>query len=293
MTNPVFTSNKVFTQRTPAGYPTMPGYEVGGSAPQATPADQAFNSPYGQGLPSNTPMPESYSTNVPASRPMTLDDVLIKSLISFGVLLLGGAVSWMLVEANPTAGYGLMVGGTIVAFVLALINSFKRRVSPVLVLAYALSEGLALGAISRLFSYVADGAVPKAIAATVVTLLVMLVAFKTRVVRNSPTLMRVVLIGMTSILVFYLLNFVVSLFFPAANFYSVTLFGFPLWVVVSLAAIVLAALSLVTDFDFIVQAVENRAPVETSWTAAFGLMVTLVWLYLEFLRLFALLSSND
>ncbi|MCI6584983.1 MAG: Bax inhibitor-1/YccA family protein [Mobiluncus sp.] len=310
MTNPVFTRNKVFTQRTPAGYPAMPGYQVGGGTqtlpgqgqyatyqpnPTTQPTQAYPNDPFaapnagqqaGYGFPpaSNAPT---------ATRPVTLDDVLIKTLLTFGVLLVGGAVSWFTTATNPGLGYAMMFGGMIVALILGLVNSFKRRPSPALILGYAFFEGLMLGSISQLYSTLAGGVVPKAIGATIVTTLVMLVLFKTKTIRNSPTLMRVVFIGMGSLFVFYLLNFVISMIFPAANFYNVTLFGFPLWVVVSLVAIVLAALSLVTDFDFIMRAVENRAPAETAWTAAFGLMVTLVWLYLEFLRLFALFASSD
>lgn len=315
MTNPVFTSNKVFTDRTPAGYPAMPGYQVGvGGAAQTLPQQTQFQSPtdadtsplpgtqtsqtpgqfqlpqpgYGQGFPNRT-QPVSPAT----TRPMTLDDVLIKTIICFGVLLFGGAVSWFMTLSNPGIGATLTIVGSLAAFVLSLVVSFKKGVSPALILSYAFMEGIALGAISSLFSMVADGAVPKAIGATLVTTIVMLVFFKTKLIRNSPTLMRVVWIGLASIAVFYLLNFAVSLIFPAANFYNLTIGGFPLWIVVSLAAIVLAALSLVTDFDYILQAVENRAPVDTAWTAAFGLMVTLVWLYIEFLRLFSYFTSDN
>ena len=108
--------------------------------------------------------------------------------------------------------------------------------------------------------------------------------------------MRVVMVGMFSIFVFYLGNLVVSLINPAWSFYgpnAPTIGGFPLWIIVSLIAIGLAAFSLVTDFDYIVTAVDNGAPQETAWTAAFGLMVTLVWLYIEFLRIFAYFASDN
>lgn len=291
MTNPVFTRSKVFTERTPAGYPGMPGYQVGQSgAPTETGGPRATypTSDYPQEtFPGAQPEAAAAGT-----RPVTLDDVLIKSVFTFGTLLVGGALAWFVTATNPGLGMALSLGGMVIALVLGMINAFKSRPSPALILGYAFFEGLMLGAVSQLFSAAYGGVVPKAIGATIVTALVMFALFKTNIVRNSPTLMRVVFIGMGSLFVFYLVNFVVSLIFPAANFYHATLFGFPLWIVVSLVAIVLAALSLVTDFDYIFQAVENRAPAETAWTCAFGLMVTLVWLYIEFLRIFAYIAST-
>lgn len=292
MTNPVFTRNKVFTERTPAGYPGMPGYQVGQSgAPSASTGGSRATYP-----PSAYPQEAFPGTQPEAAaagtRPVTLDDVLIKSVFTFGTLLVGGALAWFVTATNPGLGATLSLGGMVIALVLGMINTFKSRPSPALILGYAFFEGLMLGAVSQLFSVAYGGVVPKAIGATIVTALVMFALFKTNIVRNSPTLMRVVFIGTGSLFVFYLVNFVVSLIFPAANFYNATLFGFPLWMVVSLVAIVLAALSLVTDFDYIFQAVENGAPAETAWTCAFGLMVTLVWLYIEFLRIFAYIAST-
>lgn len=304
MTNPVFTRNKVFTERTPAGYPAMPGYQVGngnhsdsGRERTAYRPTQEYPNDRAQGYPPTPPpaypQPLSGFGTGQDTRAMTLDDVLIKSVFTFLTLLVGGTVSWFTTETNPSLGMSMLFGGMVVAFVLAMINSFKTVPSPALILGYAFFEGLMLGAVSRMYAGVYDGVVPKAIGATVVTALVMFVLFKTKLIRNSPTLMRVIFVGMASLCVFYLVNFVVSLIFPALNFSHFTVFGFPLWVVVSLVAIVLAALSLVSDFDFIFQAVENRAPARTAWTCAFGLMVTLVWLYLEFLRLLAIFSSSD
>lgn len=297
MSNPVFTRNKVFTERTPGGYPTMPGYQVGGGATQTYPGNAPHVS-YAPEQPQQFPTPqgqEQYGT-VSGSRPVTLDDVLIKTVLTFGTLLLFGAGAWALTAANPGLGMSVAFGSMIVALVLGLVNSFKRRPSPALILGYAAFEGVMLGGISSMFAALYDGVVMKAIVATLVTTGVMLVLFKTKVVRNSPTLMRVVMVGMFSIFVFYLGNLVVSLINPAWSFYgpnAPTIGGFPLWIVVSLIAIGLAAFSLVTDFDYIVKAVDNGAPQETAWTAAFGLMVTLVWLYIEFLRIFAFFASDN
>lgn len=291
MANPVFTRSRAFTDRTPAGYPNMPGYQVDGDETPLSPAEQ-----HATYQPQDAAPQPFATTPSAASRPLTLDDVLIKTVITFGVLLVGGVMAWMAVGINPNTTSTLIIGGSLVAFVLALINSFKRKPSPVLILLYAFTEGLALGAISRIFSALAEGVVPKAILATIVTTLVMLVLFKTKIIRNSPTLMRIVFIGLGSIAAFYLLNFILTLAVPSWSFYgsdAPKLFGFPIWLIVSLVAIVLAALSLVTDFDFIVRAVNNGAPAETAWIAAFGLMVTLVWLYLEFLRIITYFVSSD
>lgn len=272
----------------------MPGYQVGGGATQTLPSDAPMYTPQ-QPSPAE-PSFTGFEQNVPRVRPVTLDDVLIKTLLTFGTLIAAGAVGWVLTATNPGLGAGLSFGGMLIAFVLGMINSFKRRPSPALILGYAAFEGLFLGSLSGMFAMVYDGVVGKAIVATLVTTVVMLVLFKTKIVRNSPTLMRVVFVGMTSLVVFYLGAFVVSMINPAWSFYgpnAPTIGGFPLWIVVSLIAIGLAALSLVTDFDYIVNAVEHGAPQETAWTAAFGLMVTLVWLYIEFLRIFAFFASDN
>lgn len=296
MSNPVFTRSTVFQPRTPAGYPSMPGYRPGmgaGLGDDAMPSLHGdFAASAGEAAANMPPAAQAYAGA--GERTMTYDDVLIKTGITFGVLLVAAAGTWMLSAAAPGLGLLLMIGGVLGGLVFGLINAFKRQVSPFLVLAYAVCEGLALGGISKIFESAYDGVVTKAILATAVTFIVMLAAFKTKLIRNSPTLMRVVFIGTLSIAGFYLVNFAISLFAGAsAAPGNLTLFGFPLWVIVSLVAVVLAAFSLVTDFDFIDQAVRNGAPVSASWTCAWGLMVTLVWLYLEFLRLLSYFSSND
>lgn len=221
---------------------------------------------------------------------MTYDDVIMKMLACMGVLLAAGIVGW----ANPQ----LMLIGVIGGFVLALVNIFKRKPSPALVLAYAAFEGLALGGVSAFYEARYEGIVIQAVLATVSVIAATLAVFKFGNVRATPKMMKVLLVAIFGYLLYGIVNLVlVATGTVTAPFgiNSLTIPGtsIPVGVIVGLLVVVLAAFNFIVDFTIIENDVKSGAPEIESWRNAFGLMLTIVWLYLELLRLIAILRGDD
>jgi len=221
---------------------------------------------------------------------MTMDDVIVKTGILFSVLLAGALFGWNTAEANPS----VLVIGAIVGLILGLVNSFKRNVSPALVLAYGVAEGVFLGGISKIFDNAyaeqAPQIVSQAVIGTLTTFGVMLALYRTNVIKVNGKFMKIFSIAMVSYLVIALASFISS-FFNVGNgwgFYGVGQLG----LLLCAAGVALAAFSLVMDFELITQGVQSGLPEKESWRMAFGLTVTLVWLYTEILRLLAILSDR-
>lgn len=224
---------------------------------------------------------------------MTYDDVIVRTLACLGFVVVGAAVT---LAVPASAAMGLMVLGALGGFVLALVNSFKREPVAGLILAYAGLEGLFLGGLTRLIDAFAPGVGFQAVLGTVVVTGVTLALYKSGKVRATPGLMKFFLIAIVGYLGFSLLNLGLMLFGVVQNPWGLrgmTIMGIPLGVIVGLLAIVLAAISLIFDFNSVEQGVRAGAPRRFAWTAAFGLTVTLVWLYTEILRLLAIFNSND
>lgn len=220
------------------------------------------------------------------SEPMTVENTLQKTALSFALLLATAAAGWFL------ASVPLMILGVLGGLVFGLINSFKREPSPSLILLYAGFEGLALGAISAVFEQQYSGIVFQAVLGTLVVVGVTLGLFTFTGLRATAKGTKIFLIAMTGYLLFSLINFGLVAFGINDDPYglrgSVEIFGIPLGIILGIFAVLLAAYSLVTDFTFIEQGVKNRIDQKYGWTGAFGLMVTIVWLYLEILRIFGL-----
>lgn len=218
---------------------------------------------------------------------MTYEDTIVKIAVSFGVLVVGAAIGWML----PA----LMLPALIVGFVLALVNIFKKKPSPALVLSYAAVEGVFVGGISALYSWFADGIVPQAIFGTLAVVAITLVLFRSGKIRASKRATKIFMVAMLGYLAFSIVNIVLMLTGVTSGMFGlrsdVTIAGIPLGLILGVVVILLAAYSLVLDFDAIKTGVERGAPRAYAWTAAFGIMVTVVWLYLEILRLLAILRE--
>lgn len=212
---------------------------------------------------------------------MTVEDTLAKTALAFVVLLAGAAVGWFVPQ--------LMLPAVLVALVLGIVNAFKKVPSPALILGYAATQGIAVGAISGIFENVYEGAVVQALLATVIVIGVTLALFMNGKIRTSPKLNKIFFIGMISYAVFSLVNLGLGLFGVGGGFGLRT--GF-IGIVIGLIAIALATYSLVMDFEFIQQGVRNRAPRIYGWTGAYGILVTVVWMYLEILRLVAIFRSS-
>lgn len=262
--NPVFNSSKAFRSG---------GDATSGTAPTATASaaqlEQMYSSPS--------------ATSVDTGR-MSMDDVVVKTGLMFAVLLPAAALNYWQENA------ALTFGGLIVGLVLGLVVSFKQSTSPALILSYAAAEGLFLGGISKVFEQSWPGIVPQAILGTLAVFGVALFAYKSGRVRVTPKFQRTVLIAMGGYLVFCLVNVVVMLTGHGGEF---GLRQGPLGFAIGLFAVGLAALMLILDFDFAEQGVRNGLPERYSWLAAFALVVTLVWLYIELLRLIAILRGSD
>jgi len=219
---------------------------------------------------------------------MTVDGTLRVSLGTFTVLLIGAALGWVSANIVPFLWIGALVVGTVLAFV----NIFKKEPSPALILGYAAAEGIFLGGISSIFERMWPGVVSQAVVATFVVVGVTLALFASGKIRASGRATKIFLIVMVGYLVFSLLNLGGILFGLTDNPWgmrgSIEIMGIPLGVVLGILAVLLGAYSLVLDFDYIQRGVAQRIPAKYQWTGAFGIMVTIVWLYVEILRLIAI-----
>jgi uncharacterized YccA/Bax inhibitor family protein len=229
----------------------------------------------------NTPTPDALQDmyDRPAYAPpryMTLDDVVMKTAACLGVLVATGTVAYVLQLG------GLAIVGALVGFVLALVIAFRQSTNPALILTYAACEGIFLGAVSRLFNDQYGGIVIQAVAGTAAVFGGMLIVYKTGAIRVTPKFTRWLLGALIGVVGLMLVNLVVGLF-TADGLHLRD--GGPLAIVFSLVCIGIAALTFLLDFDMIDQAIRRGAPERFAWYAAFGLVVGLVWLYLEILRL--------
>ena len=230
-------------------------------------------------------------------RVVTYDDVIMKTLALFAIVLVTGAVGWGLVASAPALGLPVVFGGMIVTLVLGFVIAFKKTLSVPLILGYAVFEGLFVGGVSYLYQNAFDPEgtpffntiVFQAILATLATFAGMFIAYKAGLIKVTAKFRRIMTMAIIGYTIFALVNVVYAL---VTN----TPFGIggtgPLGILVSLFAVGLASLSLALDFDAVDYAVRTGAPQKYSWLLAHGIIVTLVWLYIEFLRLLGRLRSE-
>ncbi|MDO4121431.1 Bax inhibitor-1/YccA family protein [Clavibacter michiganensis] len=223
---------------------------------------------------------------------MTFEDTTVKTVSLLAIVVVLGAVAWF---SGPLA-LPLAMLGAIGGLVLGLVNSFKKEPSVPLIVAYAAFEGLLVGGISRVFEGIAPGVATQALLGTAAVFATVLILFRSGKIRASAKATKIFMTAMIGYALFSLVNFALIAFGAIQSPYGmrdVVIFGIPLGVVLGLLAVVLASYSLVLDFDFIQRGVRSGAPRRYGWTAAFGLVVTIVWLYVELLRLFAILRGNN
>lgn len=231
-------------------------------------------------------------------RTMSIGGVASATLVMFAVLLVGAWYGWTLVTETPilnplpdgptataTIDSPLLVfGALIAAFVLVLVSTFKPPLARFTGVLYAGLEGIVLGAISHLFNAQFEGIVAQAIICTFGVFLAMLVLYGLRILRATPRFVKGVIAATFGIAALYLGSMIWSIFFGTPSFmYSSS----PLSIGISVIIVIVAAMNLILDFDFIEQGAQRGLPAHMDWYAALGLMVTLVWLYLEMLRLLA------
>jgi uncharacterized YccA/Bax inhibitor family protein len=242
-------------------------------------------------VPTPGQLQEHYS--IPTATPdqmerMTYQDTIFKTLAGFAVLLVGAAIGWFV----PA----LAIVGLVAGLVLALVNIFKKKPSPGLILAYAFAEGLLVGGVSMVFSTVWDGIVPMALFGTLGVVGVTLALFASGKVRVSKRATQIFLVATLGYVAFSLVNVVLMMTGVVDSFGGLRDFeilGIPLGIPLGILVVLLAAYSLVMDFDQIKQGVETGQPRIYGWTGAFGIIVTVVWLYLEILRLLSFFLPRD
>ncbi|MGA4508070.1 Bax inhibitor-1/YccA family protein [Propionibacteriaceae bacterium G1746] len=238
--------------------------------------------------------PGYYAPQQPYQQPttglMTFDDVIAKTAVSIGAVAVAAAAAWILI---PDAFLlPALIVSAIVGFVTALLVGMRGRVSPVMLAVYAIVEGVFIGMFSKIFEGLYPGIVTQAVIATFATAGVTLAAYKFFNIRVTPKFRRVVTLATLGFAAAMLINFVVSLFGVDTGLRSIG--GGMNLLALGIAALgaVLAVLNLITDFDSIERGVANRAPASQSWVAAFGVTVTMVWLYTEILRILSYFRSN-
>jgi uncharacterized YccA/Bax inhibitor family protein len=246
-----------------------------GAQPQQYGAPGQYGAPT-QYDPYAAPSPYAATT----TRYLTMDDVVTKTGVTFLVTVLTAALVWAL---PGTMGWGLALPAVLVGLVLGLVIAFKTITNPAVILAYAAIEGVFLGAISEAFEMqFGGGIVMQAIIGTFGVFAGMLVVYKTGAIRVTPKFTRWMIGALVGVLVLVFANLIASFITPGG-------FGLrdggPLAIVFSLVVIGVAAFSLLLDFDMADEAIRRGAPAKFAWYIAFGLLVTVVWLYLEILRL--------
>ena len=248
---------------------------LGQAAERERAAGYAQPGPYGQpGYPQQyAPYQQQYPSGVdypaapPTVTPMTLDDVVVKTVMLLGILGAAAAATWVLV---PDQLLGLAWGGgALVGLVLGLIISFSRMANPALVVAYSIVEGVFVGAVSKAFDYLYDGIVLQAVVATFGVFFLMATLYKARVIRATPKFARIMISVMAGLFAVMLINLVLALFGVNTHLRD----GSPLAIGFSLVCIVVASLSFVLNFAEIEDGVRMGLPQRYSWTAAFGIVV--------------------
>ena len=235
---------------------------------------------------------KTFERAAPGAGVMTIEGTVNRVGILLVLMLIPAAYMWnkVLNAWDPSAAMGTAMMGLIGAFIFALITVFKKTWAPVTAPIYAVLEGLFLGAISGVFNQAYPGIAMQAVALTIGTLFTLLLAYRTGLIKATENFKLGVVAATGGIAMLYLVSIVMSFFGASIPFiHSNGTFG----ILFSLFVVVIAALNLVLDFDFIESGAEAGAPKYMEWYAAFGLMVTLVWLYLEILRLLAKLQSRD
>lgn len=278
-------------QSVPAGAPApaAPGQVSGGpgTLPPGSPADL-------QGM---------YNQEVRAggsTAAMTLHDVIMRSMVLFGILVAVSIVSWTVSASNPGLGMILLFVGLAGGLILGIVNAMKREVSPPLIVAYAAFQGLLVGAISYWYQgfgqqYGMGNIVAVAVISTFVVFAVMLGLYSKRIIKVNGKFKKIIMVALVSYLglavVAGITWFVRSMTGGADG--QMFLFGNgPFGIIISVLVVGLAAFTLCMDFDAIEQGIKYEVPERESWRMAFGLMVSLIWLYLEILRLLAIIASN-
>lgn len=311
MSNPIMSRNPYFTeQRTPAGYPAMPGYQPGGSprgGQQGYPqqgyeqqyAQQGYQQyDYRQSSPFGTQDQSRTASGEPA---LTYEDIMMKTGILLGVTVIAAALAWMLFVPNTAdasampVAMGVAVISSLAAFGLGIVMAFKRQLGPGLTIGYSALQGVALGTLTGVLELMYEGIALQTVLATASVVGVSWFLHTTGLVRTTPKGMKIVLTIMIAGIIFSLANLFMSwtgIVDAPWGMRSAEIMGIPLGVLLGFLMIIVASYMLINDFEVAKIAVANRAPKSFAWTAAIGIVMTILWIYLEILRLIAILNQD-
>ena len=295
--NPVFRRSEGFNGTSGAGTRQYSGNGISYPA-YGTPSSPppAYGNPQAWGTAPTEPYP---GAPVDQGR-MTIDSVVQKTGLTLAVVVLFGAAAWLLTgdatamtpEGDQTRAtlYMLSMVGAFGGFALSMVNSFKRVISPGLVLAYAALEGLFIGAFSKVMeASFGDGLVIGAVLGTVAAVAGTLAAYKFFDIKVGQKFRTWVVAAMFGFVAVSLLDFVLGMF---GNSFGFNGFG-GMGLIASFIGLGLGVLMLILDFDFVERGIAAGLPERESWRAAFGLTVTIIWIYIELLRILAILRGND
>lgn len=280
--NPIFTRSKEFNGKANSyGNPTYPGNGQSYGGYGSDPAQ------WGVGTPGQVVQP------VDEGR-ISIDSVVQKTAVTMGVLIVSAALTWLLsgdIGSSPMAAqriYTLALVGAFGGFALAMFNSFKRQISPVLVIAYAALQGLFVGAMSKVFEAQWPGIVVGAVLGTFAASAGTLAAYKYFNIKVGNKFRRWVTAMLFGFVGLTMLDFVLGFFHASFGFNG---FG-TLGLISSVVGLGLGVLMLILDFDYVERGVAAGLPERESWRAAFGLTVTIVWIYIEILRILAIFRGR-
>jgi len=239
----------------------------------------------------NPALRRGFETSVPGERPMTLAGTTSKIFLMLLLVTASAVATWYAaLTISEALVYPAMIGGLVVGLILALVITFKPKTAPVLAPLYALAEGLAVGGISLLFESIYPGIVGKAVLATFAVAFAMWFVYSTGLVKVTKRFRAAVSAAILAILILYAVNLLMMLF--GANIPFMT-GSSTVAIVVQFVIVIVASLSLVIDFDFISQQIRAGAPKKMEWIAAFGIIVTIVWLYIEMIDLLYRLAGRE
>ena len=223
--------------------------------------------------------------NAETSSPMTIQGTVDKTAIALSILLVAGYFGYT--SFSPAIMFGGFIGG----FIVAMVTIFKRTWAPYTVPIYAVLEGLALGGISFFYNSLYEGIVLQSITITVCILLSLLFAYRSKIIKATENFKLGVFAATGGVFLIYIVDFLMSFFGTGISVLNINNSS-DFSILFSLGVVVVASLNLVIDFDFIEEGAENGAPKYMEWYGTFGLLITLVWLYLEILRMLAKMRNR-
>jgi uncharacterized YccA/Bax inhibitor family protein len=262
----------------PGGQPGWPPASPGGQFRGPAPGQPGWP-PAAQGWQPGAPTPEALARGYRQPSSLTIDDVVVHTLGLFAITAVGGLLGWLVVENAP----GLVFVAGIAAFALSLVIHFTGRINPALVVVFGVLAGVMAGGASREYENTYAGIIPQALLGTAVIFVTMLLAYRSRRIRATPRMARIVGSVLLAVVILSIID--VALRLTTSSHLPVINDATPLGILFSVVVLVVASLQFILDFDCIERLIAARAPRSDAWLCAYGLLIGFIWVYLEMLRL--------